>query len=204
MATISNLGSYGQSFIDGQDNLYIPDAGNFEGGLIPARINRINAGTNEFDLTYTFEPAVVLNPQNIFLPLTLDFTVIGDQTAIAVVNATTPQEAIDIVLDAGGIQNLSLAQIQEILAILNNAESAVWCVLDLANETVTPISGVPGLGAFPTGNVFRDNNGEVIIPVNNTAGSAYYRLDASGSNATLAFNIIGASVPEVLNLGNNN
>ncbi|WKN42996.1 hypothetical protein [Tunicatimonas pelagia] len=193
----------GQNLTDDQGNLYIPDGGNYDGAGIPAAINRIPAGSNTFDDTYTFYPAVVLNPANTFLPTANSFDIIGGSQAIARVNAETPQAAIDIVVGAGGVQNLSDAQEQQVLQILFTAESARWCVLDLEAQTVSPIEGIPAVGIFAGGTVFR-HDGALYIPAPTSSEGAYYRYDPSTGVAEKAFVITGADIQGAFNIANDN
>ncbi len=203
VSSIESIGNYGQSFVDEQGTLYIPDAGNYEGTGIGGRVNRILQGSNEFDTSYTFEPALVLNPQNVFLPNITDFTYIGNGKALAGVNAETPQEAIDIVQNAGGVQNLTPEQVQQVLGILFSAETARWCVLDLQAETVTPIPNVPSVSAFPSGNIVKDG-ADYLLPVANSSENAYYRFSVATNTAAKAFDVTGASISGAFNIANNN
>lgn len=203
VSEIVTFNNFGQNLTDAMGNLYVSDAGNYSGEGIAARINKIPAGSNEIDPDYIFEPAVVLNPTNVFLPTFNGFNVVDDNIAIARVNAETPQEAIDIVLAAGGLQNLTDDQIQQILGILFTAESARWCAIDLNELTVTPIEGIPAVGAFSGGNTF-SANGEVYIPVTTTSENAYYRWSSSSTSATKAFDVTGADISGVFNIANNN
>ncbi|MEO0528554.1 MAG: hypothetical protein AAFZ89_15080, partial [Bacteroidota bacterium] len=203
VSEIVSLNSFGQSLVDEAGNFYVADAGNINGAGIFARLNRINAGSNEIDPTYVFEPVRVLNPANIFLPTFSDFTYISNGRAIARVNAETPQAAIDIVTAAGGVQNLSDEQIQQILGILFTAESAVWCELDVNALTVTPISGIPALGIFAGGTVF-SFDGEFYLPVSTETENGYYRYDPTSGAAVKAFEVTGAAVSGVFNIANTN
>ncbi|MEM9000208.1 MAG: hypothetical protein AAGB24_08075 [Bacteroidota bacterium] len=195
---------FGQNVLDSQGNLYIVDAGNVEGQGVPARVNKIPAGSNEIDPDYTFEPAAILNPANVFLPTVFTFYVVpGTDTAIAVVNSETPQEAIDIVLDAGGLENLTNEQLNQIFNILFTAASARWCELDLVNQTVTPIDGIPPVGVFAAGSVFT-HEGDYFIPVATPDETAYYRWNATTGAVSQAFTISGADLVGVFNIANNN
>ncbi|MGD1843187.1 MAG: hypothetical protein ACFB0B_20170, partial [Thermonemataceae bacterium] len=187
--------------VDEQGNLYIPDGGNYEGAGIPGRINKIPAGSNEIDTDYVFEPAVVLDPENTFLPTFSHFYVLENGKAIARVNAETPQHAIDIVMEAGGVANLSPTQEQEILGILFSAASARWCLLDLNAKSVTPILGIPFVPVFTRRDIF-EYEGNYYLPVVTENENAYYRYDLTGS-AEKAFDVTGADIVGVYNLANN-
>lgn len=194
---------FGQQSIDNQGHLYIVDAGNVGGSGLPARVSKIAAGSNKIDASYKFEPAKILNPANIFLPCIYKFATIGNNKAICVVNSETPQEAIAIVQAAGGIQNLTREQINQIFSILATAASAQWCILDLNAQTVTPIGGIPKVGIFVNGSTFT-HNGNFYIPAVTTAETAYYRLNVNAGTASKAFTITGATLNSMYNIANNN
>ena len=53
---------------------------------------------------YQFYPTAALDPSNIFLPYMWGFRMLGNGKAIALVNTETPQAAIDIIDNNGGLQ----------------------------------------------------------------------------------------------------
>ncbi|MGF1636229.1 MAG: hypothetical protein ACFCUU_04085 [Cyclobacteriaceae bacterium] len=194
---------FGQTVTDGQGNTYILDGGDFTGSGTPAALNKIPAGSSSFDETYEFYPSQVLNPLNGLLPIANTFHAVGGTKGIAKVNADIPQEVINIVTEAGGPQNLSPTQLQQVQALLFSAETARWCELDLIAMTVTPISGIPSLGIFTGGNVFR-HEGSFYLPVPTTSEQAYYKYDPQTAIAEKAFTIVGADLTGVFNLSENN
>ncbi len=194
---------FGQQSLDDQGNLYIVDAGNVGGTGLPARVSKIPAGSNSIDANYTFEPAKILNPTNVFLPCVYKFAYIGNNKAVCVVNSETPQEAITIVQAAGGIQNLTREQINQIFYILATAASAQWCILDLNAQTVTPITGMPKVGIFVNGTTFT-HKGDFYLPTVTTEETAYYRLNIGAGSAVKAFTITGATLNSMYNIANNN
>jgi len=119
-----------------------------------------------------------------------------------------PQEAIDLVTSAGGLANLTPQQLQQLAQIVFTTDgTGAWCELDLEAMTVTPINGIPALSPFAVGSggveIF-EYEGEAYIPVINSDENAYYRLDASSSNASRAFGVTGFDASSVYNIGNNN
>ncbi|MEM6722288.1 MAG: hypothetical protein AAF611_23375 [Bacteroidota bacterium] len=202
---INTVNDFGQNFIDPSGDLYLADAGNYNGGQVWARVNRVPAGSNQIDPNYIFEPARVLNPANIFLPTFSQFKIMPNGKAIAKVNAQTPQAAIEIVLSVGGnLANLSPTQIQQIFGILFTAETAFWCELDLQSLSVTPIMGIPPVGVFSGGgNAFFHGN-DVFIPVATQTENAFYKYNPLTGVAEKAFDVEGADISLVLNLANNN
>ncbi|MEM7659630.1 MAG: hypothetical protein AAF399_26175 [Bacteroidota bacterium] len=203
MFSINTTNNFGQGLVDASGDLYVQDAGNFDGTGLPGRLHRIPAGENTIDTSYVFAPAVVLNPANTFLPTFNSFKLIGAGKGIARVNSETPQAAIDIVINAGGLQNLTPDQIQQVLGILFTAETALWCEIDVEAQTVTPIDGVPTQGAFSGGFTFT-HEGNVYLPIATEGENAYYRYNPSTGEATKAFDVTGADIVGVWNVAVDN
>ncbi|MEM9142173.1 MAG: hypothetical protein AAGA86_04250 [Bacteroidota bacterium] len=188
--------------IDGQGNLYIFDQGSFSvGSTVFPRINKIPAGSNEFDASYVFEPGLILNPQNLAHTIS-GFEIIEGSQALAVINAEIPQEVIALITEIGGLENATADQIQQLLGLLFSAPSARWCILDMDQLTVVPIEGIPSVGVFNGGTTFK-YNGNVYIPVSTPEESAYYVWDPNTTTATKAFDFLGADIGWGLNLANN-
>ena len=204
-STILHLYSFGQNVVDESGNLYITDAGTFQGTGIFARINKIPAGSNEIDDSYVFEPVRVLNPSNILLPTFTGLNYIGNNKAVALVNATTPMEVLVYINSRPDPQNLSPEETEEVFRILSEAASAEWCELDLEAITVTPIPNIPALGIFDSGYIFT-HDGEVYLPVTNenTNENAYYKYNPASGAAEKAFDVTGATIDGIYNLANNN
>ncbi|MEO1009666.1 MAG: hypothetical protein AAFX53_00075 [Bacteroidota bacterium] len=187
---------------DGQGNLYIFDQGVFSvGTTVLPRINKIPAGSGEFDSSYVFEPGPILNPMNLAHTIS-GFEIIENNQALAVINADIPQAVIDLITEIGGLQNASPDQIQQLLGLVFSSPSARWCILDMEALTVTPIEGIPSVGVFNGGSTFK-YNGNVYIPVSTPDESAYYVWDPSTTSATKAFDFLGADIAGVFNLANN-
>ena len=188
--------------LDAAGNLYIPDAGNLFGDDISARLNKIPAGSNQIDPTYVFEPGVTLNPQNIILPLFFGFRFLESGKAIALVNNEVPQEVQDIIDDAGGFTNVTPAQLVQIQLIVVEAETALWCELDVDAMTVTPIDGIPVTKLFDRFELF-EYNGDAYLQVNTAAESAVYRWDPVSGAVSKAFVMTGLNVPIMFNINEN-
>ena len=202
LGTIRNfLTLIGQDLMDTSDNLYIPDAGNYEGIGIAARLNKIPAGSNEIDASYVFEPSVTLNPANL-LPTFNGFVILESGKAIARVNRDVPQEALDIVIAAGGLANLSTAETQQIQTILFTSETAVWCEIDVDAKTVTPIVGIPNVGILSDGHTFEDGE-NVYIPTLTNAENAYYKWNSITGELSKAFVMTGVNLPSFYNIAKN-
>lgn len=190
------------NLIDPMGDLYLYDAGSYGGTGVAARINKIPAGSDKIDPDYVFAPATVLNPTNIFLPTYNLFTILENGKAIAIVNQTTPQAAVDIVIAAGGLGNLSNENLAEITSILFSSESAVWCEIDLVAKTVTPIAGIPPVGVF-SARAFFEHNGNMYLPAPTTLEKAYYKWNPTTGIASKAFVVTGVDFGEVYNIERN-
>lgn len=206
---IRSIRHYGQNRIDDQGNIYIVDAGIFDGtgAINPAlavagRLNRIPAGSNEFDPDYQFDPALILNPTNVVLPTTTKFIVTSNNKAIAIVNNEVPQEVIDIVNEAGGFLNLTPEQQRELQDILFSAASGRWCELDLEAQTVTPLN-IPSVGPFSFGNLVQID-GEVYIPVVTETENAFYKYNEATGVTVKAFDVTGARISDLVDLSIDN
>ena len=187
--------------LDAAGNLYIPDGGNVTGAGIPARLNKVPAGSNQIDPTYVFEPTVTLNPQNLLLPFFANFRFLESGKAIARVNSEIPQEALAIINDAGGFANLTPEQIVQIQIILVETETGRWCEIDVDAMTVTPIDGIPGTKPLDRATVF-EYNGDAYLQVNTAAENAYYRWNPTTGAVAKAFVMTGVNSPIFFNIAN--
>lgn len=209
---VFTVNNFGQSLLDDNGDLYVQDGGSLGTGNY-ARIHKIPAGSNEIDPNYEFQPVKVLNPLNVLYPLLNYFKVVGNGKAIAKVNTDVPQEVVDIIDDQPGstyqekLASLASNQdlINQVFGILFQAETAVWCELDLNAQSVTPIANAPKLGASTVGPSF-EHNGEIYFAVPTPAETAYYKYTPGNpaAGATKAFTITGGDLIGVYNLSNNN
>ncbi len=202
---VLTVNNFGQGLVDDNGDLYFQDGGAIGSGTF-SRVYKIPAGSNEIDENYVFEPVKQLNPANIFYPTMNGFKLVGNGKAIAKVNAETPQAAIDLITDNGGLQNVLGNQdlINQILGILFTAESAQWCELDLTTQAVSPILGAPKLGANSTGAAIFEHEGEIYFPVSNESVQAFYKYTPGNPTATKAFDVTGADLSAGYNIANNN
>lgn len=109
-----------------QGDLYIHHQGN----LSPAPLSntggvlRIPTGSNEFDPNYDFR--VTLDP-TLILQSMRAFAYYQQGIAYAHIGLETPPEVVDILVSVGGaIQNLTEAQRDQILVLLNTSENGGW------------------------------------------------------------------------------
>ena len=185
--------------LDAAGNLYLPDVGNLLGDDISARLNKIPAGSSQIDPTYVFEPGVTLNPQNMLFPLFFGFRFLESGKAIALVNSEIPQEVQDIITDAGGFANLTAEQFVQVQLIVVEAETGLWCEIEVDAMTVTPIDGIPVTKLFDRFSVF-EYNGDAYLQVNAAAESALYRWNPTTGAVSKAFVMTGLNVPVFYNI----
>ena len=194
---------FGGKNIDENRNIYVTELGDLLSGT-PARLHRINNGSTDFDPTYEFDLASGLNDQNQFHRVYNAFTCIGNGKALVSVTRDTPSE-INSILNGIDFKLSDLTQSQkgEIQVILNNAENAVWCVVDLEAKSVTPISGIPAQNVdhrfIPT-----EFDGKWYLGIENSSEIAYYSYDPATGNGEKAFDVVGGSLSRLINLANNN
>ena len=194
---------FGQNDIDEDGNLYIPDQGDVNTAT-PASLHKIPAGSDTFDPDYEFNIAVALNPSNVFLPIFRGFYYVADGMALALVATSTPQEVIDVVTAAGGVQNLSPDQIQQVLGLLFTAENGRWCKVDVNAQTVTPIDGIPSQSVFATA-VIAETDGKLLLPITTPAINALYSYDPVTDDTEKVFDVTaGGALIGVYNIANNN
>lgn len=198
---------------DDNGDFYFGDIGNNGrtaagiGGAF-ARINRIPAGSTEIDDSYTFEPGLVLNPQNLILPSQDFFQIVANGRALAYVNTRIPNEALAIIAAApdGNPANLEPDQITQLQLIIDQGVTYRWCELDLAAQSVTPIENIPE-GTNGGGSQIFEHDGGFYLSIATTASTTFYRYDPATSTATEAFTVTGADLRGirggVFNLSNN-
>lgn len=192
---------FGQNDLDETGNLYISDQGNPQ--VFPpqaAILHRINAGTNDIDKNYEFNIGAKLNPTNIF-PVFNGFKYIGNNQAVALVATETPQSVLDIINNAGGVQNLTSTDLQTIFFLFFTEENAAWCLVDLSSKSVTPISGLPKVSSYATPSTSRDGS-KLLIPITTQAENAMYSYDINTFATKKEFDVIGGDLIGTYNIGN--
>lgn len=197
-----NFSSFGNRNVDENGNVYVTDIGNPTGANPIASILKIPAGSNEFDTSYDFTPALILNPANTLLAVTSGFYYHQNGTAYAQVATDIPQELLELLASVGGNPaNLSNEQINQALNILFTAENGRWCRLDLNAQTVTPLPDFPKISPFIT-NAIMEADGKLYFPIVTESENAIYEYDPSTNQSQKAFDVEGGSLIGVYNLSN--
>ena len=201
-STFPNFGGFGFQSVDEQGNVYVfAESDPLNQNPISA-VLKIPAGSTEFDPDYFFVPALVADQTNQFFPTANGFFYMGNGLAVASVAIGTPQELVDYVVSLGGPQFLDTEEeIAQVTNILFEAKNAQWSVLDLVNQTVTPITGIPSQSPVSF-NIAVEVDGVFYLTVQTEEENAYYRLD--GTTATKAFDIVGGTIGRFYDLSKNN
>ncbi|MEM6829017.1 MAG: hypothetical protein AAF551_00785 [Bacteroidota bacterium] len=202
---VRNNNFFAGNNVDENGNLYITEEGDLR-SLTPARLHRINSGETVVDSEFELDIAGILNSNNFFYRQYNSFFYIGNGEALVLVTADTPAEVNQIVIGAGGIGNIGQEELVQINGILSTAENAVWCVLNVNQETVTPITGVPAQRIQGSNRRYTvtEFEGKWYMPVDNSSESAYYSFDPTSGTAVKAFDVTGGDLVDFINLANNN
>ncbi|MEM9329596.1 MAG: hypothetical protein AAGA85_28310 [Bacteroidota bacterium] len=187
---------------DEQGNLYIHHTGN----LTPAPgsniggVLKIPPGSNEFDPSYDFrvvgDPALLLHSMRAF-------SYYQNGIAYAHVGLETPQAVVDVLVAAGGVQNLSDEQINQILFLLNTSENAGIVELDLNAQTVRELPDMPRLNPFAATNAYWIDD-VPYFPIVNTTENGVYKYDPATDQTSKVFDVTGATVTAIVDLSANN
>lgn len=197
-----NFSGFGNRNVDENGNVYVTDIGNPTGANPISSILKIPAGSNEFDTSYDFNPALIVNPSNTLLSVTNGFYYHQNGTAYAQVSTEVPQELLELLASVGGNPaNLSDEQINQALNILFTAENGRWARLDLDAQTVTVIDGIPKVSPFIT-SVITEANGKLYFPVVTESENAVYEYDPATEQSQKAFDVEGGALIGVYNLSN--
>jgi len=184
--------------VDEQGNIYFLNNGATTSNIF-GRLYKIPAGSNNFDLDYNFNPAQVINPSNI-APIIGGFNYISNDIAIAYAVTETPQAVIDIVIAAGGPQNLTGQQQLQILGLFDTEEVVRWISINVNTQEASIIDGIPaqtGLGI----KISTIIDGEVYLEVGTE--NAIYKFNPTTGVATKAFDVEGGNIVGIIDLSAN-
>ena len=128
-------------------------------------------------------------------PYASSFSYIENNIALAVVNSGLPQGALDILEPVNfNLTALTFAQFGMLRAILASSPLGKICAIDVENQQVTPITGLPLVNGYER--IFMKKVGdEVYIPI--SAENAYYKYNPSTGVAEKAFDVVGGTVNSV-------
>ncbi len=190
----------GERHIDENGNLYIFHSGIISLPTVSAAVIKIPAGTADYDTTYQFKIPEVNNPATIGIGSFMgEFNYWKDGIGLAVVNEELDSRIFDLITERGGTQNLTPEDAQQIQVWLFTSPTGTFVQVDMVNQTVTKIAGLPSVSVFDAVGIdfFGD---EPYFSVSNPTDNAFYKLDESSGTATKLFDVTGASLSTVIDL----
>ncbi|MEM9833825.1 MAG: hypothetical protein AAF944_24560 [Bacteroidota bacterium] len=186
--------------VDEQGNIYHLTSGDQSfPNVIKPSIVKIPAGSTDFDTSYQFRPIDAL-PGGSQLPIQLldRFTYGANGIGYAIGSVEIPASVVQIISEAGGIQNLTQEQINTILALLASEPSAAWLRIDLNAQTVSVIDGIPLTSPFTNTRTIIDGD----LYFGTTGTNTIYKYDPDTQSTTEIFNLTPESgdIFEIINL----
>ena len=155
------------------------------------------------DSTYNFKVPEVNNPavtgNGSFLST---FYYYKDNIGFALVNEELDPRIFQLIIDRGGIQNLTPEDIDQVFFWLFTSPTGAWVQVDLAAQTSTKINGLPPLSPFDASNMsFID--GIPHFAIANPSVNAYFRLNEGTGAVEKVFDMEGANIVSVIDLSIN-
>lgn len=177
--------------VDENGNIYMLASGNIPSGSTLGTLHKIPVGSNDFDLTYTFNPALQINPGNFVLPNTFYFNYLGDNIGVALSITSVPLEVLQLLQSVGGDpRNLSEDQLLLALALFNQEDTGNWVRINVETQETELIAGIPGQGGLsPALSVVIDD--EVYLSISTGSENAFYRYDPATNTVEKAFDVVG-------------
>ena len=177
--------------VDENGNIYMLASGNIPSGSTLGTLHKIPAGSNDFDLTYSFSPASQINPANVILPNTFYFHYLGNDIGVALSITSVPQAVLDLLQSVGGDpRNLSQEQLLLALALFNQEDTGNWVRIIMVTQDTDIIAGIPGQGGLsPALSVVID--GEVYLSISSGTENAYYKYNPTTETVEKAFDVVG-------------
>ncbi|MEM6264655.1 MAG: hypothetical protein AAGI38_19240 [Bacteroidota bacterium] len=191
---------FGQRWVDEQGNIYFNHAGNLSFPNVPGAIIKIPAGQTTYDPTYDFKAAMVANPMN---PAGIVRTFYYHENGIgyALLNLDIDPEIFQILQAAGG-NPLTMEQTNRLLDLFFETPTGQWAKVDVNNQTVELITGLPKLSVFVNTSVtFIDNKPHFAIA--SPTDNAFYRYDPESNTTTEVFRGTGLFLNGVYDLSAN-
>jgi|GEM_PF-2617379 len=194
---------FGQRYIDETGNFYFFHGGNIGVPTTSGAVLKIPSGTSDYDSTYNFKVPEINNPtltgQGTFLST---FYYYKDDIGYALINEELDQRILDLVIERGGTQNLTDEDFQQILFWLFTSPTGAWVEVDLVNQTVNKISGLPALSPFDASNM-SFVNGTPHFAIANPSVNGFYKLNEATGTAEEVFSVTGANIAGVFDLSIN-
>lgn len=166
------------------------------------KILKIDAATDDFDTSYSFNPVDALGYQNLMIQ-TLTGTIYGaNGIAYACVNATDESPELQALIykyaTTGVLAEDEIAKLYD-LAFYSVTQR--WVKLDLNAKTASIIDDIPATGSFAYPTSYKHSNGFYFHYYDGTT-SGYYRYDPAANKAEKAITITkGGLASELLILG---
>ena len=187
-------------FFDEDGNFYFFHAGNIGFPTVSGSILKIPAGSSDYDPNYNFKVPEVNNPAvtgaGSFMS---SFNYWKDNLGFALVNESLDPRILELVTERGGTQNLTDEDLQQIQVWLFTSPTGAIVQVDLVNQTVTKIGGLPAVSVFDTFGVsFIDGN--PYFSVANPEINALYEFDEATGMVNKVFDVTGAQIGVILDL----
>lgn len=195
-----SIASVSQRYVDESGNMYVMQSSDFNFPTESGSILKINSGEQAYDQDYNFKVPEVANPGGEGLgTFLIGFEYIGNGMGIALANTTLAPGVIDIVDAAGGVDNMTPADWGAVQGLLFTNPTAEFLLLDLENQTTTPIAGMPVVsivgGSSPTW-----VNDELHFMVVSPTDNALYKYDRGSNSASLVVNVTGSQLNQFIDL----
>jgi len=195
-----DIASLSQKYVDESGNMYVMQSSDFNFPTESGSILKINSGTQEYDQSYNFKVPEVANPDSEGLgTFLLGFEYLGNGMGVALANTTLAPGIIEIVDNAGGVDNMTDSDWGMVRDLLFTNPTAEFLLLDLEAQTVNPISGLPVVsivgGSGPT-----FINDELHFMVVSPTDNALYKYDNASNSASLVVNVTGSQLNQFIDL----
>jgi len=191
---------FGQRFVDETGNLYFFHGGDLGLPTVSGAIVKIPAGSDDYDPDYHFKVPEVNNPaligQGSFLST---FYYYQNDIGFALINEELDQRILDLVIERGGTQNLTDDDFNQILFWMFTSPTGAWVQVDLVNQTVANIDGLPSLSPFDASNM-AFIGGVPHFAIANPSVNAFYKLNETTGAAEKVFDMTGAAIQSVYDL----
>lgn len=191
------------STIDEAGNIYVTCQGSYglDGKLGPVRstqasrpqIVKILASTNDFDPTYTFNPADKLGQSNLMIQLLGGTTYDANGIAYACVSAAPDSPRVIELITKMAMGTITAQESGELQLLVFYGPSQRWVKLDLTNKTANIIQDIPLTAGFGYPNVFKYDN-KFYFQYNDGTQSGYYEYNPATGQAAKAITVTAGGI----------